>query len=312
MNEVYFVREKKEKSYTVLDNTFIRDETLSWKAKGIMTYILSLPEDWKIYMSEIESHAADGRDSLLSGIKELKEHGYIKMTKERLSDGTFTNCKYIIKEKPEMDKPKSDNPQTEKPITDNPKSDKPKSENPQLLNTNINKVLNIQSTNNIGDSSNRAAEKKTKQKKELKQPLREREPENDYEKVEKAYSEEWGTLYGEGKLSEKEPAPSTWTPCRKLMKELFKTYSADQLIQVVEKAVLDAWIVKGGFNLKTILSGSVLNKLLNSDASLPAYLQPCKHDAFDDMEPAEKTAYLKAKREADAKALEETCEKLPF
>jgi hypothetical protein len=305
MAETCFYRAKKEKNYTVLDNTCLRDNSISWKARGIMAYLLSLPEDWEIHFSEVEKHATDGRDALMSGVKELKKHGYIVVTKERKKDGTFDKFRYNIIENPA-------HPQTDFPYTDKPEVVKPILDNPQLLNTNINKVLNIQSTDNSGDSANRTAEKKTKPKKESKPSLREREPENDYEKVEKAYSEEWDTLYGEGKLSEKEPAPSTWTPCRKLMKELFKTYSAEQLIVVVEKASLDSWIIKGGFNLKTILSGSVLNKLLNSDANTPAFMQPCEKDEWDSMDSAEKTAFLEAKRKADAEALERTCDELHF
>jgi hypothetical protein len=305
MAETCFYRAKKEKNYTVLDNTCLRDKSISWKARGIMAYLLSLPEDWEIHFSEVEKHATDGRDALMSGVKELKKHGYIVVTKERKKDGTFDKFRYNIIENPA-------HPQTDFPYTDKPEVVKPIMDNPQLLNTDINQLLNIQNTDDNSDSENRTAEKKSKPKKNSKQSLREREPENDYEKVEKAYLEEWDALYGEGKLSEKEPAPSTWIPCRKLMKGLFKTYSTEQLIRVVEKASLDSWLIKNGFNLKTILSGSVLNKLLNTDAETPPFMQPCKHDAWDDMDSAERTAYLEEKRKADEKALEETCNNLPF
>ena len=56
-----FIKTKKEKNFTVLDNTFIKDTRLSWKAKGLMTYLLSLPDDWTIHLSEIEQHATDGK-----------------------------------------------------------------------------------------------------------------------------------------------------------------------------------------------------------------------------------------------------------
>ena len=73
-----FIKTKKEKNYTVLDNTFIKDTRLSWKAKGLMTYLLSLPDDWTIHLSEIEQLATDGKSALLSAINELKEFGYLK------------------------------------------------------------------------------------------------------------------------------------------------------------------------------------------------------------------------------------------
>lgn len=142
MSNASFYRAKKEKCYTVLDNTCLRDGTLSWKARGIMAYLLSLPEDWDIYLSEVETHATDGRDSLMSGIKELKDHGYIVVTKTRNSDGTFENIRYNIIENP-------GHPQTDFPYTDKPDTVKPITDNPQLLNTDLNKVLNKLSTDNI-------------------------------------------------------------------------------------------------------------------------------------------------------------------
>ena len=58
-----FIRTKKERNYTVMDNTFLRDERLSAKAKGIFAYILYLPEDWCIYQSELVKHFSDGKDA---------------------------------------------------------------------------------------------------------------------------------------------------------------------------------------------------------------------------------------------------------
>lgn len=137
MAETKFIRGKKQDNYTVLDNTFIKDCTLSWKAKGLMTYLLSLPQDWEIYMTELETHSSDGKDSLKSAIKELEEKGYI--VKEQKTDkGKFAGYSYTIYETPKR-KNRSGKTATEKPFT----------ENPQLLNTNnilnTNKQINTQS-----------------------------------------------------------------------------------------------------------------------------------------------------------------------
>lgn len=134
MNEIYFYRDKKDTNYTILDNTFIRDERLSWKAKGLMTYLLSLPEDWKIYLKEVEKHASDGRDSLRSALKPLIKYGYIVFEQKRTEKGNFGDCIYKIIENPKA-------PQTEKPYTENPTAEKPNTENPHLLNTNNTKYL---------------------------------------------------------------------------------------------------------------------------------------------------------------------------
>ena len=135
-----FIKTKKEKNYTVLDNTFIKDIRLSWKAKGLMTYLLSLPDDWTIHLSEIEQHATDGKSALRSAINELKEFGYLKAEQKR-ENNRFAEMVYIIIENP--DSPLTDFQQTENLQTENLNS-----ENQTLQNTNNDKVLNKQSTDN--------------------------------------------------------------------------------------------------------------------------------------------------------------------
>lgn len=135
-----FIKTKKEKNYTVLDNTFIKDERLSWKAKGLMTYLLSLPDDWTIHLSEIEKHATDGKSALRSAINELKELGYLKAEQKR-ENNRFAEMVYIIIENP-------DSLLTDFQQTENLQTEKLNSENQTLQNTNDDKVLNEQSTNN--------------------------------------------------------------------------------------------------------------------------------------------------------------------
>ena len=135
-----FIKTKKEKNFTVLDNTFIKDTRLSWKAKGLMTYLLSLPDDWTIHLSEIEKHASDGKSALRSAINELKDLGYLKAEQKR-ENNRFAEMVYIIIENP--DSPFTDFQQTENLQTENLNS-----ENQTLQNTNNDKVLNKQSTDN--------------------------------------------------------------------------------------------------------------------------------------------------------------------
>lgn len=72
------IRVKKDSNYSVINNTGLKDERLSWKAKGILAYALTLPDDWTFHISELARHAKDGEDSLRTGFKELKELGYVK------------------------------------------------------------------------------------------------------------------------------------------------------------------------------------------------------------------------------------------
>lgn len=145
MSETKFVKTKKERNYTVLDNTFIQDASLSWKAKGLMTYLLSLPDDWEIHLSEIEKHSTDGKAALRSAINELKEHGYLRAEQKR-KDNRFAEMIYVIIENP-AEKEKSLFTDFQK--TGKQETEKLNSENRTLQNTNINKVLKEQNTDNI-------------------------------------------------------------------------------------------------------------------------------------------------------------------
>lgn len=70
------VRVNKTQNYTVMSNTHLKDDRLSWKAKGIHSYILSLPDDWKVILEHLKTVSTDGRDSTTAGIKELYKYRY--------------------------------------------------------------------------------------------------------------------------------------------------------------------------------------------------------------------------------------------
>ena len=126
-NNTIFLREKKERDYTVINNTILKDTRISWKAKGLFCYLLSLPEDWNICMNDLQNRAKDGIDGLKSAVKELKEYGYLIQKRNKDEKGRFLKTVYIIVENPQVENPQVENPQVENPQV----------ENPQLLNTNI-------------------------------------------------------------------------------------------------------------------------------------------------------------------------------
>lgn len=107
-------RNKKQENFTVLDNSIMQNNKLSWKAKGILTYLLSLPTDWDIHLKEIKEHATDGITSLRSGIKELREKEYIKYMKYKDDEGKFNHV-YEVYEYPKLEKPDVENPSMDKP-----------------------------------------------------------------------------------------------------------------------------------------------------------------------------------------------------
>jgi len=120
----------RDKDFTQIDNNVLNSEELSWKAKGLLVYLLSKPDDWKIYIKELSEASNDGKTSTSSALKELIEQGYAFKEKIREEDGKFGGYKYEIYEKP----PKSGNP-----ISENPK-------NGQSPTTNID-VTNKESNN---------------------------------------------------------------------------------------------------------------------------------------------------------------------
>jgi len=134
MSETYFIKQSRKDKFTILDNTCIQDTTLSWKSKGVHTYLMSLPNDWKIFITEIVNHSSDGKAALYSAIQELEKHGYIKKIQNRRDDGCFDNTVYYVFEKPESEV--SNSPLTDFPHADYPDTVKPDTDNRTLLNTN--------------------------------------------------------------------------------------------------------------------------------------------------------------------------------
>lgn len=93
---MFRVCKNKDNPYVMLHRGFLNDERLSWKAKGILAYLLSLPDDWQIYENELINHSIDGRKSLSSGIKELINFGYIYREKTRNEKGQFIGYTYCV------------------------------------------------------------------------------------------------------------------------------------------------------------------------------------------------------------------------
>ncbi|TCJ79086.1 UNVERIFIED_ORG: DnaD/phage-associated family protein [Bacillus cereus] len=138
------LRVKKDHNYSVINNTGLKDKRLSWKAKGILAYILTLPDDWVFYREELSQHAKDGINSLRAGMKELKEYGYIKRFPIRDEKNKIVRWETIIYEIPVVDFPS-----VEKPSAGNPVAGNLLVENRKLLNTDLKstKKLNTDTQN---------------------------------------------------------------------------------------------------------------------------------------------------------------------
>lgn len=150
MSEVF--RVNKTKDYTVMSNHHFKNKNLSLKAKGLLSLMLSLPDDWNYSIKGLVTLNKDGRDSVMAALKELESEGYIARRRLRNVKGQVADTEYIISETP-----MSDFPTQEKPIQDNPTLGKPMQENPTLSNTNQSNT-NIIKYPSINHSSNSQTE----------------------------------------------------------------------------------------------------------------------------------------------------------
>jgi uncharacterized phage protein (TIGR02220 family) len=93
-------RAQRDTPFVQIDKTPLQDKTLSWKAKGLLAYLLSLPDDWQIYLSELQKNATDGKDSTNTAMAELIRAGYIHREQSTKEDGRFAGYDYTVSETP--------------------------------------------------------------------------------------------------------------------------------------------------------------------------------------------------------------------
>ncbi len=139
-------RVEKTKDFTIMCNHHLRNTELSLKAKGLLSLMLSLPEDWDYTTKGLAHICKDGVDSITTALKELERHGYLTRQRLRYGNGQLGDIEYTIHEKPvnvekQENSPKRENPRQVNPRQVNPRQVKPEQvepgqENPAQLNTN--------------------------------------------------------------------------------------------------------------------------------------------------------------------------------
>jgi uncharacterized phage protein (TIGR02220 family) len=237
-------RVKKNSNFVVLNKTSLNDPNLTWKAKGLLAYMLSKPDDWLFYDTELEKHAKDGRESLKAAIKELKKHGYMKRERKRNEDGKFDYETSVF------ETPHTEKPLTEKPCTEKPCTVKPLTENPQLLNNDelsidvlnndelsIDKIPFVEIVNYLNSAANTNYKSSTRKTKELiKARTKEGFILNDFYKVIDNKVDEW-----QGTDMEKFLRPET------LFGTKFESYLNQKQSRQVPKAFasMQEWLREG-------------------------------------------------------------------
>ena len=133
-------RVERNTGYTVMSNHHLRNKELSLKAKGLLSQMLSLPEDWDYTLSGLSYINRESIDAIRTAVWELEKAGYITRRQGRDEKGKMTAIEYTIYEQPqppELDCPVLENPTADNPILENPTTDNPTSENPTQLNKDI-------------------------------------------------------------------------------------------------------------------------------------------------------------------------------
>lgn len=171
---------KKRKSYTQIDNTAIFDKNLSFRATGLLTYLLAMPSSWEVKVVHLCKQKKEGRDAIYACLKELKEHGYVRLvpTKEDTTN-KFSGWDYIVYESPNdliadeqgllefEEEPLPGNPEVGsplpgKPLPGKPLPGKPFPGNPHILNKHIEKKNILKKQQQINANSNSSTSKELK------------------------------------------------------------------------------------------------------------------------------------------------------
>ncbi len=204
-------RVDKTADYTVMSNTHLREKEMSLKAKGLLSLMLSLPDNWDYSIEGLVAICKESETAIKSTLGELKKFGYLDITRTRTSAGLFDYV-YTVFEKPQVVNPKVDNPPTDYPPTDYPSV-----ENVGQLNTNI---LNTKKEN--------TKELNTKKQKAVYFPQDEKLNEAFYDFVD---------------MRKKIKSPLTDKAIKRAINKLndLSKGDSDLAIQIIEESVFNCW-----------------------------------------------------------------------
>ena len=140
-------RIEKTENYMVMSNHHLRNSTLSLKAKGLLSQILSLPENWDYTLSGLSRINRESVDTIRTAVQELERAGYVTRSRERKENGHYGNMEYLIRELP------TDGDSTP-PISTEPTLNKPISQNPTQANSTLGNTTQLNKDKAITEKSN--------------------------------------------------------------------------------------------------------------------------------------------------------------
>jgi hypothetical protein len=148
------IKKARDKPYVILDKTALNDARLSFRAKGLHTYLMAQPDDWQVHLEQLEKQSPrEARDAIRGGMKELEDCGYIRRQRIRGEKGRMMGWDTTVYETPLLasldaederlggesigleddSSPTTDYPTSDEPTLDQPTSVQPSSDNPTLL-----------------------------------------------------------------------------------------------------------------------------------------------------------------------------------
>lgn len=144
------IRAKHNKDFTQINNATLREKVLSLRARGLLTYMLSFPDEWAFSVNSLSENCGETRYAILTSIAELRREGFLRISQSHTSDGKFNEVTYFVfekksfavSEKNEKNENAKNNisPQFEKPQFEKPQSEKPQSEIQTDKNNDIRKI----------------------------------------------------------------------------------------------------------------------------------------------------------------------------
>lgn len=151
-------RVERTQNYTVMSNYHLRDKTISFKAKGLLSLMLSLPENWDYTLAGLARISLEGKDAIRAAVVELEKAGYVQRRQTTDKAGKFGSNEYIIREYPASHEPPPEGPSSASPLSGNPMTEEPSTASTQTekatqiikdLQTKENKILTSQSTDSF-------------------------------------------------------------------------------------------------------------------------------------------------------------------
>jgi len=257
-------RIKKTKNFSIISNQAARIETLSLKAKGLFYYLMTLPDEWNVNVSELVNHSSDGRDSHRSAMKELEAAGFILKSRSKCESGKFDGWDYDVYEEPKTDNPSSA-PSTEDGLTE---FGEPTTSNRAKALTEEKQTTEVTVGNNLNSSDG-----EVKEKEEGPPALKEKKPRIKFEDTHFKLNDGSEMTYGSAadalgsmfirRLTDslgRKPA-CTKASCRKPLIKLLRNNTPGELRKIIEYVTTAEYV---GDEFKPIvLSASALSEKID-------------------------------------------------